>query len=112
MIALNAAAASESYQLRIEQCLALVACRHATLCRVLVRGACASHSQLSQPCCCLLQARHRRIRRWDVLWSVYDYALKYRQLQQRKALRRKAYEAALQPRPDGAFEVRCALLRG
>jgi hypothetical protein len=61
------------------------------------------------PCCCVLQARHRRIRRWDVLWAVYDYALKYRQLKQRKALRRRAYEAALQPRPDGSPEVRCTL---
>ena len=41
-----------------------------------------------------MQARHRRLRRWDVLWAVHSLGLRYRALALRQEQRRRAYEAA------------------
>lgn len=51
-------------------------------------------------CCGVLQAKHRKIRRWDVLWYVHSMALKWRALARRKEIREKAYQDALERAPD------------
>lgn len=42
----------------------------------------------------MVQPRQRHIRRWDVLWCVYEWSLKYRALLRRKEVRKAAYNAA------------------
>eukprot|EP00887_Chlorella_sp_A99_P000019 scaffold16.g19.t1 len=47
-----------------------------------------------------MQARHRRIRRWDVLWAVEELAERWRTLQRRREARAAAYERALSAARD------------
>lgn len=42
-----------------------------------------------------MQAKHRRFRRWDVLWAVHDLAAKWRALVRRKEKRSGVFKAAL-----------------
>ena len=42
-----------------------------------------------------VQAKHRRLRRWDVLWAVYDLSSKWRALVKRKKKRAEVYKASL-----------------
>ena len=44
--------------------------------------------------CHVLQASHRRLRRWDVLWAVQSLAQRYRILARRRELKEKAYAIA------------------
>lgn len=53
----------------------------------------------------MLQAHHRRIRRWDVLWYVHSLALKWRALARRKEIREKAYTDALERAPTQAAQL-------
>ncbi|BDA45673.1 Transcription elongation factor SPT6 [Coccomyxa sp. Obi] len=53
----------------------------------------------------VVQARHRRIRRWDVLWYVHSLALKWRALARRKEIREKAYTDALERAPTQAAQL-------
>ncbi len=46
-----------------------------------------------------LQAKHRRIRRWDVLWAVYDASLRWRALQRRREAREVRYRESLGAAP-------------
>ncbi|CAL8470742.1 g10284 [Coccomyxa elongata] len=48
----------------------------------------------------VVQAHHRRIRRWDVLWYVHSMAVKWRALARRKEIREKAYTDALERVPN------------
>ena len=41
-----------------------------------------------------MQAKHRRLRRWEVLWAVYDLSSKWRALVKRKEKRLEAYRIA------------------
>ena len=41
------------------------------------------------------QAKHRRIRRWDVLWRVYDLAVQWRALAKRQEARQADVEEAM-----------------
>ena len=45
---------------------------------------------------CPVQAKHRRIRRWDGLWAVYDASLRWRALQRRRQQREVRYQESLQ----------------
>lgn len=42
------------------------------------------------------QAKHRRIRRWDVLWLVRAWAARWCALERRKQTRGAAYQAAVE----------------
>ena len=41
-----------------------------------------------------MQAKHRKLRRWEVLWAVYDLSSKWRALVKRKEKRLEAYRIA------------------
>ena len=41
------------------------------------------------------QAKHRRIRRWDVMWRVYDLAVQWRALAKRQEARQADVEEAM-----------------
>jgi transcription elongation factor SPT6 len=41
-----------------------------------------------------MQAIHRRIRRWDILWKVYDLAVQWRALARRQEARAAVIEEA------------------
>lgn len=41
------------------------------------------------------QAKHRRMRRWDVLWSVHTLAVQWRALAKRREVRMRSFETAL-----------------
>ena len=41
------------------------------------------------------QAKHRRIRRWDILWRVYDLAVQWRALAKRQEARQADVEEAM-----------------
>ena len=47
-----------------------------------------------------LQAKHRRIRRWEVLWGVHSASLKWRALQRRRETRAAVYRATLERAPQ------------
>ena len=49
-------------------------------------------SQAKQP---LLQAKHRKIRRWDILWAVHSWAGRWRAFARRRDARVQAYHQAL-----------------
>jgi len=42
-----------------------------------------------------VQAKHRQLRRWDVLWAVYDLSSKWRALVRRKEKRMEVYRSSL-----------------
>lgn len=44
---------------------------------------------------CLGQAKHRRIRRWDILWRVADLAVQWRALARRQEARQAVFEQAM-----------------
>jgi len=46
-----------------------------------------------------LQAKHRRIRRWEVLWAVYATSLRWRALQRRRETRAAVFRASLEKAP-------------
>lgn len=47
-----------------------------------------------------LQAKHRRVRRWEVLWGVHSASLKWRALQRRRETRAAVYRATLERAPQ------------
>lgn len=50
-----------------------------------------------------MQAMHRRIRRWDILWKVYDLAVQWRALARRQEARAAGIEEA-KDRPEATEE--------
>ena len=52
------------------------------------------------------QAETRRMRRWDVLWSVFDLSLRWRQLQRLKAQRRRVIEGLEAATEDETLQQR------
>ena len=46
-----------------------------------------------------MQAKHRCIRRWDILWKVYDLAVQWRALARRQEAREAAYRKTME-RPE------------
>jgi hypothetical protein len=42
-----------------------------------------------------VQAKHRQLRRWDVLWAVYDLSSKWRAMVRRKEKRMEVYRSSL-----------------
>ena len=54
------------------------------------------------------QAKHRRVRRWDLLWLVRAWAARWCALERRKQARAAAYQAAME-RPDLPEPERAAL---
>ncbi len=57
---------------------------------------------------CVAQAKHRRIRRWDILWKVYDLAVQWRALARRQEARQAAYAEAMD-RPEATDDDRQAM---
>ena len=57
---------------------------------------------------CVAQAKHRRIRRWDILWKVYDLAAQWRALARRQEARQAAYAEAMD-RPEASEDDRVAM---
>ena len=57
------------------------------------------------------QAKHRRIRRWDLLWLVRSWAARWCALERRKQARAAAYQAAMEradlPEPERAAMEAC-----
>ena len=51
----------------------------------------------------VLQAMHRRIRRWDILWKVYELAVQWRALARRQEARAAGIEEA-KDRPEATEE--------
>ena len=54
------------------------------------------------------QAKHRRIRQWDVVWKVFDLAVQWRALARRQEARLAAYEEARE-RPEATEADRDAM---
>lgn len=54
------------------------------------------------------QAKHRRIRRWDILWKVHDLAAQWRALARRQEARLAAYAEAMD-RPEATDADREAM---
>ncbi len=58
-----------------------------------------------------VQAKHRRIRRWDILWLVRAWAARWCALHRRKQARAVSYQAALErdglPESDRAALEAC-----
>ena len=53
-----------------------------------------------------IQAKHRRIRRWDVLWAVKKWSEQWRVLEERIRVRKEAYARGLQEAEEaGELEV-------
>ena len=47
-----------------------------------------------------MQARHRRIRQWQVMYAVQAFGDKWRSLERRKDRQRQAFEAAISNATD------------
>lgn len=60
--------------------------------------------------CVVAQAKHRRIRRWDGLWAVYDASLRWRVLQRRRQQREARFQESLQAAGDQDREALQAAL--
>ncbi|KAK9828928.1 hypothetical protein WJX72_002842 [[Myrmecia] bisecta] len=56
-----------------------------------------------------MQAHHRRIKRWEVMWSVIAWSHKWRLMQRRKEARQKAYDLALDKAAPEAAQERAAI---
>ncbi|GAX85636.1 hypothetical protein CEUSTIGMA_g13051.t1 [Chlamydomonas eustigma] len=50
----------------------------------------------------MVQAKHRRIRRFEVLWAVYEYSLKFRKVARRRLALLSRLEGAIAMLPDSA----------
>ena len=68
----------------------------------------AASSLLVLTSLCAAQAKHRRIRRWDILWKVYDLAAQWRALARRQEARQAAYAEAMD-RPEATDADRISM---